>query len=97
MDEIRSNVISLVPHAQPAPEPLEAPPIYIPLDSIDSAREAITKAHIAFQLGYGVLNKAPEYGEARALDGLKQLLDGLCNLLDSDRAAAIEPIGDAPA
>ena len=86
MDELeQSNVVMFPPrHA----EPLEAPPIFLPLDSVEGARHALCHIEVAAELAQRILAKAPAYGEAEALTAVMQVMDALWRVLDSAQALA---------
>ena len=52
-------------------------PIIIQLFNIEGAREALLKIEATVALSLMVLDKAPEYGEAAALDGVREVFAGL--------------------
>ena len=58
-----------------------ASPIIVPLDTAKHAADAIEHIEMAMQLASVTLTKAPVYGEAAALAGVRQILDALAVLL----------------
>ena len=87
MDELEQSNVVMFPHARHA-EPLEAPPIFVPLDSVEGARHALCHIQVAAELAQHILAKAPVYGEARALAAAAQVVDALWRVLDSAQALA---------
>jgi hypothetical protein len=60
----------------------EAPPIVIPLDSVELALRAALKVEAAMALVVATLEMAYKYGDAAALVGARQVLDGLYLILE---------------
>lgn len=56
-------------------------PIVVPLDEIGRAREAFEKIEVAAQLCQRILDKAEQYGEAAALDGARDAMRAVADLL----------------
>ncbi len=73
----------------PGVHSIEAPPIVIPLDSVEHAAEAVAQCMAAFELMQAMLAKVPKHGDAMALHGAWQVLNALSHLLDGN--AQIDP------
>ena len=79
MDE-STNVIALF-----AAAPIEAPPIVIPLDSVEHASAAVAQCMTTFKLMQRMLAHVPKHGDAMALHGASRVLGALSRVLDNLR------------
>jgi hypothetical protein len=66
--------------------PTEAPPIVIPLGSVEQACNALIQVEVAVDMAQGVLGKAVGGNDAAVLAGVRQVLGALSHLLDAGRA-----------
>jgi predicted glycoside hydrolase/deacetylase ChbG (UPF0249 family) len=80
MDELEQSNVIPFPAA-----PIEAPPICVPLDSVESAGKAAVQLEYVGRMLQVVLAKASIYGEAAALAAAAQIIEGLVRSLDNLR------------
>ena len=64
---------------------IEAPPIVIPLDSVEHARAAVDQCMAALELMQTMLAQVPKHGDAMALHGASRVLGALSRVLDNLR------------
>src|SRR5205814_3631876 len=69
----------------PGVHSIEAPPIVIPLDSVEHARAAVDQCMAAFELLQVMLAQVPKHGDAMALHGASRVLGALSCALDNLR------------
>ena len=87
-----TNVIALF-----AAAPIEAPPIVIPLDSVEHARAAVDQCMAALELIQTMLAHVPKHGDAMALQGVSRVLGALSCALDNLRTGRQIDPADATA
>src|SRR5438477_744446 len=68
----------------PGVHSIEAPPIVIPLDSVEHARAAVDQCMAALELIQTMLAHVPKHGDVMALHGVSRVLNALSRLLDGD-------------
>ena len=81
----------------PGVHSIEAPPIVIPLDSVEHASAAVAQCMTTFELLQRMLAKAPKHGDAMALQGVSRVLGALSCALDNLRTGKQIDPADATA
>jgi hypothetical protein len=75
-----SNVLPFLAKAPPpAPKPKET--IVLCLHDVQSVRDALAGIELTAHLGLRVLDKAPDYGDGEALEGVRLLFAALSRCL----------------